>query len=241
MRTPFRFAAFVAGIIFFPIVWSTASDLPRASQELVEKLEAFEKAETEKLEALLAEKREAVVKLLEQQATDEARKGNVDGSMAIREKIVELGGEPSEESMAAIKPAVSWEVPDDAVLYRGDYYKIYPLAQTISWEEARARCRAVGGEIGWLDRDEDEKELRKWLQPIVNEKGHSPIWMGAQRNDAGDWQWMDGSPVDDDIWGDDTMHAAAKNTRMIRWIGGFSAANPESGRKVIGYLCRWKR
>ena len=47
---------------------AAAAELPRGSQELIEKLEAFEKSEKEKLENLLTEKREAVVKLLEQQA-----------------------------------------------------------------------------------------------------------------------------------------------------------------------------
>ncbi|MEM6278005.1 MAG: C-type lectin domain-containing protein [Verrucomicrobiota bacterium] len=219
-----------------------AAELPRISQELVEKLEEFEKAEKEKLEKLIAEKRNAVVQLLKQQAIDEARKGNAEGSIAIREKIVDLGGEPSAEAMATSQPSAGWEVPDDAILYRGDYYKVYSLAESITWEEARERCRAVGGEIGWLDRDEDDAKLREWMQPVVDERGHAPIWMGARKNDAGEWFWVNGKSVAKDFWRSDSHATSSPNEdAMIRWIGGLDAASPETGRKMIGYLCRWKR
>ncbi len=220
-----------------------AEELPRTAQDLVDKLEEFEKAETEKLESLLAEKRKAVMNILQEQAQDETRKGNLDGAIAIREKIVDLGGqsETTEMPIATSQPAASWEVPDDAILLRGDYYKVYPLAKTISWEEARARCQAVGGELGWLDREEDDDKLRQWMQPLVNAKGHAPIWMGGRRDDAGEWSWVTGEPVDKEFWRADTQANASNNTAMIRWIGGLSGTAPDTGREIIGYLCRWKQ
>lgn len=233
----------IISVTFLFAAFGIAAELPRNSMELIEKWEEFEKSEKEKLESLLTEKKKAVVELLQKQAADETQKGNLDGALAIQEKIVELGGESAATEMpvATNQPAASWEVPDDAILYRGDYYKIYPLAAPVTWDEARARCRAVGGEIGWLDRKSDEEELRKWMQPLVNAKGHAPIWMGAQKNDSGEWQWINGKPVDKDLWDDDTLNANPTHTKMIRWIAGFSATAPDSTRNFIGYLCRWKR
>lgn len=222
---------------------ATSAELPRQAQELIDKLAAFEESEREKLEKLLSEKRSAVVKVLEELAEAESKKGNLDGALEIRETIVELGGQPSGAKMpvATVTPAANWQVPDDAVLYRGDYYKVYALAAPITWDEARTRCQAVGGEIGWIDRNEDIQELRRWMQPVVDAKGHSPIWMGARKDQAGKWLWIDGDPVAANFWASPSdAISGAEATAMIRWIGSFKAANPENAR-VIGYLCRWKR
>lgn len=218
------------------------ADLPRTSQDPVDKLTEFEAVEKKKLDDLLDEKRQAVIRILKTHARDETRKGNVDGALAIREKIIELGGTHEDEiANAQMQPAASWEVPDDAVLYRGDYYKVYPVSAPITWKEARARCQAVGGEIGWIDRDEDIAELRRWMQPVVDAKGHAPIWMGATRNAKGEWHWIDGDPVATNFWNDlsDSI-TKADGAVMVRWTGSFKAASPE-GARTIGYLCRWKR
>ncbi|MDF1816567.1 MAG: lectin-like protein [Verrucomicrobiales bacterium] len=217
------------------------AEIPSSSQQLIKKLNDFEADEKRKLEALLDQKREAVIEILKQHATDESRKGNVDGAIAIREKILELGGTNEEKIvMAPKRPAASWEVPDDAFLYRGDYYKVYPSQEQISWKEARARCHAVGGEIGWLDRDEDIEELRRWMQPVVDAKGHAPIWMGATSNDAGEWTWINGDPVAENFWNKISDSISQQPAAMIRWIGSFKAAPPDTTR-TIGYLGRWKR
>lgn len=233
---------FLAASVVFWLLPVDADELPRQAQELIDKLSEFEAAEKEKLDALLAEKRSAVVEILKEQAESEARKGNVDGALVIREKIIELGGKAKTEMrVPETKKTAQWQIPDDAILYRGDYYKVYPLAAPISWDEARARCQAVGGEIGWIDRNEDIEELRGWMQPVVDAKGHAPIWMGGKKDAAGKWIWIDGNPIAENFWNDksDSISSDSEDS-MIRWIGSFKAANSETAR-VIGYLCRWKR
>lgn len=234
----------MAILAFFLIVSGISrAELPRQTQELIEKLEKYELKEREKLEEQIREKRDAVIALLITQAQEESDKGNADGVVSIRAKILELGGEPGEMEMpeSNASKAASWEIPEDATLYRGDYYKVYPLARPVSWDEARALCKAVGGEIGWIDRNEDIAELRKWMQPVVDAKGHAPIWVGGRKNADGEWIWPDGDEVADNFWNNpsDAVSGPTEDA-MIRWIGSFKAAGPESAR-VIGYLCRWKR
>lgn len=93
-----------------------ADELPRGSQELIEKLEEFEREETAKLETLLAEKREA-----------------------------------------------------------------------------------VGGDIGWLDRNEDDAKAREWMQPVVDKLGHAPIYLDGsakkQRGRVAVGQWGTGRNI----------------------------------------------
>ncbi len=220
---------------------SAHANLPARSQELVNKLEEFEKAEEAAFREKVQEKREAVIKLLKEHAVVETKRGDLDAALSISTAIIGLGGKSDSIEAAPGAAAPEWKIPDDATRYKGDYYKVYPLNEAITWDEARVQCQALGGELGWIDREEDDEFLRKIMQPAVDAKGHAPIWIGGKKNEAGVWEWLSGKEVEAGFWANQSDAVSAADVSvMVRWIGSFKASRPDSDR-IIGYLCRWKR
>ncbi len=64
--------------------------LPPSAKELTDKLENWETEKRAEFEAEVAAKRAEVVRILERQLTEITRAGNLDGALAIRQKIATL-------------------------------------------------------------------------------------------------------------------------------------------------------
>ena len=234
----------VRSVIFVTIISCSSllfAELPSKSRDLLEKLQSFEDAERKRAEALIKEKRDAVVKLLEAQLTDETKKGNLEGAKSIQQSINSLTGENRQLTVPVNKlPPGASKIPKDAIRSRGHYYKVFELNASVSWDQAREKCRAMGGDLGWLERDDDVQMLTKLLAPLVQRRGHAPIWVGAMKNASGEWEWLDGTKVDDKFWSDiNHSKSPADQNVMIRWISSFRTSG-KSREKVIGYLCRWE-
>lgn len=242
MKLSFFRALLVLSSMLFCLLLSLAeAEIPPKSQELLDKLEEFEKAEEVAFHKKIQEKREAVIAILKEHAAMEKKRGDLDAGLSISTVITGLGGKADSMEAAPGAAAPGWKIPEDATRYKGDYYKVYPLNEAITWDEARAQCQALGGELGWIDREEDDKFLMEIMQPTIDANGHAPIWMGGKKNEAGVWEWLSGKEVEAGFWASksDAVSSADANV-MVRWIASFKASGPESGR-IIGYLCRWKR
>ena len=216
--------------------------LPSNSGAALQKLDAYERMEEANATARIKQKREAVLSFLEQRVISETQAGNLDKAAALQASIVSMrSGGTSAAPMTTVLPlGVAPDIPKEAVLYRGHHFKIIEIEDSIPWQEARKRCQQVGGDLGWLDGARDVQMLRDLLRPIIDKRGHAPIWVGGRRDAEGKWRWLSGEEVAPDTWLKEEERMAPKGRDyMLRWIGSFKASGSDASR-VIGYLCRWE-
>jgi hypothetical protein len=197
--------------------------LPNSSLNYLERLAEFEMDEKARLNQEIQKKNEAVAKVLNVQLDSVVQKGNLAGANAIMATIGKLrSNDEITESLESVEPAMASDIPRDAILHNGHHYKIFKSETPINWETAQDECRKMGGELGWTPEEEDIQMLKSILQPFVNTYGHCCIWIGGQRNRAGDWEWLDGTKVDETIWSEnENSPFEDANTVMIRWIASF--------------------
>ena len=68
----------------------------------------------------------------------------------------------------------------------GHWYQRLELPMT--WTDADAACRALGGHLATIDSAEENHWVHGWFaQTFV-------CWLGAHRGDDGQWQWVTGEP-----------------------------------------------
>ena len=103
MKTPH---IFITLLISAHVSSITAQDaLPSDSADLIVKLESFENQELAKAQKAIAEKKAAVVEVLESHMARETRGGNLDSALALKEKISELSAKDSTVEKAPSPPS----------------------------------------------------------------------------------------------------------------------------------------
>lgn len=216
-------------------------DLPIEAGTLLERLADVERRERTTMQALLDDKRQAVIRILNSHLQEAMRRGDLDGVNSLKEIIRSL----KEASLSVVWNSSGGNtedsrIPDDAVEHDGRHFKIIKMDSSLSWEDAREECQKLGGDLGWAVGSEGEAFLRALFTPFVEVYGHSCVWVGGQRNRSGDWEWLDGTKISDDLWavGYD-LWEDPKNTVMVRWIGSYRAAQVVA-KQPRGYLCMWE-
>jgi serine/threonine protein kinase len=133
------------------------------------------------------------------------------------------------------RPPEPSSIPTDAKQYRGHHYKFF--ADALSWNEAAARCREMGGH---LVRAVDP-HAQTFLQKLKGSE--TTTWLGGRVNADGRWEWEDGRVVD-------FAQRPTARQQEHRWMflsrNGTLLARPESGRiegaavpRVEGFICEW--
>lgn len=89
-----------------------------------------------------------------------------------------------------------WEkklIPDDAVIYNGHAYKLYPIHQT--WSEASTLCTALGGHLVTITTAGEQDFVSSYASTF-DFKGY--MWIGC----ANPWsEWVTGEPLSYTNWG----------------------------------------
>ena len=65
-------------------------------------------------------------------------------------------------------------------------YKIF--YDTLTWEEAKSACEAMGGHLATITSQEEQKMIES-----LNTQ-NSKLWIGSYKNSAGQWCWVTGEP-----------------------------------------------
>ena len=128
-------------------------------------------------------------------------------------------------------------IPQTPVAYNGHYYQAFEHPEGIEWDDARARCEAMGGYLVIIN---DAKE-NDFLTSIG--AARTAFHLGAsEAATEGDWRWVDGSPMTYQNWqeGHPVKHpdyGRARNWLMAepfvwpQWSNGQSTA--------AGFICEW--
>lgn len=210
----------------FHLARAQSSALPSDSNSLLEKLAGFEEAEYQKLEAIVAEKRDQVVRTLQQHLDRETKSGNLSAAVAVSEAITRLGGSPG------ILPSKRGVIVEELTA---------PSTELWEWN------REVKFEAGTASATTDGAELIL-KQPL---EGDFTLTLQVQRDGSHVWQqWgfavalMDSGVVAGLILGkggEDTVfinpasadNAAGKSTdRGIESKSG-QASDPSSGQFIV--------
>jgi len=233
-----------------------------AAEDLPPALERLRRTYEEEMGRLVAERARAIQPLLQEclltldsLIADLTREGRLDEALAARAKRAELEKESTEQleaasslaaetypqSPAAMPPesAAQAQIPRDAVRHNRSHYKAYLVDEPVTWEQARERCRELGGDLAWFDSLQDERFIVGIMREVVAEKGHVPVWVGARMDEDGAWHWVNDDAIDAGFWQNPSdSQGTPGQSVMVRWIGSFRASSPDAAR-VAGYLCRW--
>ncbi|MBR0248167.1 MAG: putative Ig domain-containing protein, partial [Synergistaceae bacterium] len=139
---------------------------------------------------------------------------------------------------------------EDTATLNGHRYRIYPDGMT--WSEAKAYCESLGGHLVTISSQEEEDVVEK----LVLAGSKNSYWLGGQKDENGNWSWIDGTAWDythwDAVepnydWEDKLMMYRLSNpvTNSVpgTWNNlqdnGTFEDEPFFGTANIGFVCEW--
>jgi len=130
--------------------------------------------------------------------------------------------------------------PDDAIEFRGKSYKVF--AQQLSWHQARAKCRELGGHLAVAKSDEENR----FLISLIKRRGVDVVWLGATDEQVeGQWVWVDGTPMRYTNWSavghqPNNKQGAEHYLIMMLSQGGMWSDQPDNSVEASpGFVCQW--
>ncbi|MBQ3399270.1 MAG: putative Ig domain-containing protein [Synergistaceae bacterium] len=138
----------------------------------------------------------------------------------------------------------------DEITFDDHRYRIYPDGMT--WSEAKAYCESLGGHLVTISSQEEEDVVEK----LVLAGSKNSYWLGGQKDENGNWSWIDGTTWDythwDAVepnydWEDKLMMYRLSNpvTNSVpgTWNNlqdnGTFEDEPFFGTANIGFVCEW--
>jgi Lectin C-type domain len=125
-------------------------------------------------------------------------------------------------------------IPVDALFFNNHWYRVYP--EKLTWENARKRCEALGGQLAVI-RDEPT-----WKFLTASLAGTPRLWLGASDQlTEGNWEWVDGSKMSYSNWGGKLPdNIGSKEHFLALWGTTWNdAANDDP--EVVGFICEWRQ
>ncbi len=123
------------------------------------------------------------------------------------------------------------------------------VREDVSWTEAVEKCKAMGGELAMPGNYAEFLEITK----ACEDAGLSCAWLGAHRDESGNWvtttgeaatffAWGDGEPSGKDTDGTAEDYYLLWNLVGGRWSGNDMRENPVAEfpaySGIIGYVCK---
>ena len=146
----------------------------------------------------------------------------------------------SEDTKGSTGKGAAMRRPPDAKKYLNEYYKVF--APTLSWHEAKERCRQMGGRLAVV-KSEGENQF---LLALMNERGVDAAWLGATDEQfEGRWQWADGTPMRYSNWspvGKQPNNKRGLEHYLVIWKahqGKWSDQPNLSTELKPGFICQW--
>ena len=137
-------------------------------------------------------------------------------------------GEPSKESDGPAAAAKGVE-------FGGHWYRAFD--NKVSWQQARERCRKLGGYLCCID----SKEEQEFIAKLAN--GRYLYLGGTDEEEEGDWKWVDGAPFGYTCWmsGQPNNYGGDENYLATydegEWVD--VAAEGDGFWMPTGFICEW--
>lgn len=115
-------------------------------------------------------------------------------------------------------------------------YKIF--YDTLTWEEAKAACEAMGGHLATITSEEEQQELNS-----CNGGNHN-LWIGGYKNADGQWCWVTGEPWKYENWGEgepnNSSNVVADESCVAMWPEKWNDLANGNIYEQSGYICEWE-
>jgi hypothetical protein len=187
---------------------------------------AQEKARRE-YEAKVAEARKTLLADLKTAEVTATKDGNLDRALEVRK--AKTAADDLSPAPAAAKEAPA--LKPGAFALKGSQYRIF--LGYVPWDEARARCKKLGGDLAVLDT----AEKRAF---IAREIADMNVTVGAYRDAQGQWRWVNGKAVAPDVWAPgrpDAKYGPRAHLFPTGLLGDGTEGKPHES--VRGYVCEW--
>lgn len=125
-------------------------------------------------------------------------------------------------------------VPADALPYGNRWYRVY--GEKITWQNARKRCEALGGQLAVVP----DEATWKFLTTSI--AGNPRLWLGASDElTEGLWKWVDGTNFKFEAWnGKPADNLEKKEHYLAMWGNSWNdAANDDP--EIAGFICEWRQ
>ncbi len=230
---------YIASILVALLATVGAQDekkLPTESQDLINRLADWELEKQAALQAEMKAKRAEVVAVLQRHLAHATKSGDLDGALAIRQKITELTPQPT-KSVEQPQPPTP-EPPKDSKRFRGSRYAF--VNERVDWNTAVERCKAMGGHLVCVETEREWEFLKEfYIDQLDGEKAY-PYWLGIERpkGQAVPHKWLDGTAVEFKAWGSGaTLDELTKDTARAHYPGAFWV--PVQKTNNYPFICEW--
>ncbi|XP_003731137.2 CUB and sushi domain-containing protein 1 [Strongylocentrotus purpuratus] len=98
-------------------------------------------------------------------------------------------------------------LPNGTVSHLNDHVCLEFSDDLLDWRTAQARCQDDSGSLVIIRDDEAQETISMTLADIIDVDGSDRFWIGAEERrssvvqETRNWQWVDGTLVDDVFWG----------------------------------------
>lgn len=140
----------------------------------------------------------------------------------------------------------SESIPEDAVQYSSNYYKIFDMA--MSWEDAKIYCESIGGHLASITSMEENQ----FIVSIFTQPDISFYWLGATDElQEGEWLWVTGEEFAYENWSENSPN---NNVDKEHYLGIMSKEENYDGYPTpigswndfqtttsdnSGFICEW--
>lgn len=115
-------------------------------------------------------------------------------------------------------------------------YKIF--YDTLTWEEAKSACEAMGGHLATVTSEEEQQKLNSY------NGGNHKLWIGGYKNADGQWCWVTGEPWEYQNWGDgepnNSSNVVAGESCVAMWPEKWNDLANGNIYEQSGYICEWE-
>lgn len=115
-------------------------------------------------------------------------------------------------------------------------YKIF--YDTLTWEEAKSACEAMGGHLATVTSEEEQQKLNSY------NGGNHNLWIGGYKNADGQWCWVTGEPWEYQNWGDgepnNSSNVVADESCVAVWPVKWNDLANSNTYEQSGYICEWE-
>ena len=109
---------------------------------------------------------------------------------------------------------------------------------TLTWEEAKAACEAMGGHLATVTSEEEQQKLNLY------NAGNHKLWIGGYKNTEGQWCWVTGEPWKYENWGDgepnNSSNVVAGESCVAMWPEKWNDLANSNVYEQSGYICEWE-
>jgi len=136
------------------------------------------------------------------------------------------------------------EIPTDAAVFNGHYYKVYGLSKT--WMEAEAYCESMGGHLATITSAAEQT----FVSALSGLRRGTNYWAGGtDEGSEGTWRWVNGEAWSYTNWAYGQPGNKQQRTNIaenylqlcVDWGCAWNdSANKQDGTAWIGFICEWE-